>query len=215
MGHATRTGYLASIVAPASPKDVVLALLSSALLLAMVLAGQLPWTGRLHPLLTFLLLILGSWRGLVVVGYVADAVSNPMDDIARRRILDDRFIGSFGVSAIALSVLTQLAAVLSIGSPTIALAVSPIAAATLGLFGGMVVASRRARLPRVVGVIGVLAVAIAITAMSQSSIPAVIAAALALLTAWRLSADRRHDLPVGPVAAGHVALLTLLTLGQV
>jgi hypothetical protein len=115
----------------------------------------------------------------------------------------------------ALSVLTQLAAVLSIGSPTIALAVSPIGAAALGRLGGLAVASRHGILSRVLAVIGVLAVAIAITAVSRSSIPAVIAAALALLTAWRLSDDRRSDVPVGPVAAGHVALLTLLILGQV
>jgi cobalamin synthase len=196
------------------PKDLGLPLVGSVLLSGIVLAHELPWADRAHPAITLLFLVLGSWRGLVVLGYVADALGNPADPMIRARILNDRFIGSFGVCAIALSVLIQLAAVISIDSLTFTLAASPIAAMALGLFGD-VSTSGQGALHKSAALIGLITVAVAIAAAGGSPIAATAAAVIAPITAWRIGDLRRHDSPISRTVAGHLALLTLLVLGHV
>ena len=77
-------------------------LVSTALLLGVQHAQEIWPAARLHPMLTFPVLVLGAWPGLMLLGQVVDAIGATVAAESRQRILNDRFLGSFGVCAIAI-----------------------------------------------------------------------------------------------------------------
>src|SRR3954452_3867963 len=123
-----------SPVKPLTPRlqDLVPLVVGTLLLIGLTLSRDIPWIMRLGRTLELLSLVCGSWPGLITLGYVADAIGSPTDRETRARILDDRFVGSFGVCAIGLSLLIELAAILNGALAPHILALSLIYAALIG-----------------------------------------------------------------------------------
>lgn len=169
-----------------------------------------PLPERLYPLAVFVLITLGSVPGLLVIGHVADAHGAPVDRTARARILDDRFLGTFGTCAIIISVLVGLGVALAGVAPRPHLAVVPLLAASAGwLAHGLTGA-----VPFWIRAICIgLAVPGSMALVSTGIVAPLggaLAASIALLAGVCTRGDRRGGAPVTPYAAGHGALLSLL-----
>jgi cobalamin synthase len=190
----------------------MLPIVSTVLLVVVARAQEIFPAISLHPMLTFPALVIGSWPGLALLGHVADAFGATVPSEARQQILDDRYLGSFGVCAVAVSILIQLSAVLTSETLSSLLAALPLAAALIGLLSGL--AMRPAPpLVRSASLIAALLVCLLMAGLAAYSVTVALSGAAALITAWALRDSRRNGRPVAGVMAGHVALLWLLTFG--
>jgi hypothetical protein len=202
-----QTPKLFALAAELQP--LLLPLISTAMLIGFSWSQDFAPAARFHPLLTFPILMLGAWPALLLLGHITDAIGSPTSPQVRQRILDDRFIGSFGVCAIALSALVQLTVSIGAQSLTVALAAAPLSSSLQGL---MCSRATRARTHLEQG--AALVLLILFTALPAIILAAPLAygfsAATGLVMAWILRHDLRHGISVAAVTAGHVSLLTLL-----
>ncbi len=213
--------YEAALAKPSREKplrprlqDLAPLVVGTLLLIALTLSRDILWIMRSDRSLEFLSLVCGSWPGLITLGYVADAIGAPTDRETRARILDDRFVGSFGVCAIGLSLLIELAAILSGTLAPHILALSLVQAVLIGYVAESLV-GRHPILQRCVAGIALAAVAGTIWMISLMSISSLLGSiAVAIIVARYLSGYCRHGFPVAPTVAGHVALLVLLAFGS-
>ena len=201
---------------PLTPRlqDLAPLVVGTLLLTGLDLSNDIPWITRSDHTLEFLSLVCGSWPGLITIGYVADAVGAPTDRESRVRILDDRFVGSFGVCAIGLSLLIELAAVVNGALAPHFVAFSLVYAALIGYVVEWLV-GRHPMLQRCVAAITLATVAAAIWMLSlMSTFSLFTSVAAAVIVGKYLSGYCRHGFPVAPTVAGHVALLALLAFGS-
>jgi cobalamin synthase len=190
----------------------MLPIVSTVLLVAVARAQEIFPAISLHPMLTFPTLVIGSWPGLALLGHVADAYGATVPSEARQRILDDRYIGSFGVCAVAVSILIQLAAALTSQPLSPALAALPLATALIGLLCGL--AARPAPpFARLASLMATLLVCVLMAGAAANPVTVAMSGAAALITAWGLRVSTRNGRPIAGVVAGHVALLWLLLFG--
>jgi cobalamin synthase len=205
--------HFAAAIRP-SPSDMLLPLVSTVVLIVLWQAQTLwPLTG-IHPISTFPVLVLGSWRGLVLVGHVADAYGASIRSETRERILDDRFIGSFGVCGIAFSVLIQLSAIHALQAITLSLAVTPLVSGVLGWLAGRAADRRNGGVARTGSLSGVVAMSALLALARIAPAAVVLSICVALAVGWLLRDASRCDQPIGGTVAGHAALLVLVLSGS-
>jgi cobalamin synthase len=196
-----------------APVFLLLPLVSTVLLVALDRAQEIFPMARVHPMLTFPALVIGSWPGLALLGHVADAYGATAPAEARHRILNDRYIGSFGVCAMAVSVLVQISAVLTTQPLSLALAALPVSTALIGSLCGCAAQPGQA-LARLGAFITVVVLSVLFFLAAANPDAVAISGAAALVAAWLLRDGKRHGLPIaGPIAA-HAAFLSLLLIGR-
>ncbi|MFN0074830.1 MAG: hypothetical protein ACKVVP_25410 [Chloroflexota bacterium] len=188
-------------------RDLVLPIVSTSLLLILAQVTELPLGVRASSLLKFGLLLAGSWTGILLCGHVADAIGAPADHSARARILDDRYLGTFGACAISCSMLVILAVSHSGMPPPMLLAISPIVAALVGIASvGIFSESSVLRLGLSVGIVIGLAIAFWLV-VPGSLLSLLISIGPAPLVAWKLRQDRRNGQRVAPTMVGLATFL--------
>jgi hypothetical protein len=201
---------------PLTPRlqDLAPLVVGTLLLTGLDLSNDIPWITRSDHTLQLLSLVCGSWPGLITIGYVADAVGAATDRESRARILNDRFVGSFGVCAIGLSLLIELAAILSGALAAHIVALSLVYAALIGYIAEWLV-GRHPMLQRCVAAITLATMAGTIWMLSlMSTFSLLTSVAAAVIVGKYLSGYCRHGFPVAATVAGHVALLVLLACGS-
>ena len=160
-------------------------------------------------ILVFLSLVVGGWSGLVLLGNVADACGLVDGSGARQRALDDRFVGSFGVAAIGVSLIVQLSSALGVNGLTLALTLSP----TLGSIIGILTSSflgHRSVLIRLRGLLLVTTILVLAHRLDLPFLPILTSLLVAFGVAAALTSDRRNGVEIGSTIAGHAAYLCLL-----
>lgn len=119
-----------------SVRAITLGLLGSVLVAIAAAVDEIRHLNVAGTLLGLLALAIGSWPGLAACGRLADAYLAMVRPERRQGILEDRYVGTYGASAIILGLIIELVAAMT--TPPARLVALPVSAALAGSGGALI-----------------------------------------------------------------------------